>query len=209
MKAGRFITLEGGEGGGKTTQRAILAARLRAGGLTVIETREPGGTPEAEVLRGLLLDPAIAWDKRAELLLLYAARVQHVEQVIRPALARGDWVISDRFADSSLAYQGFGFGLGLDAIRPVHQFALGDFTPDLTLILDLPVATGFARAAARGAATDRYEGQARDFHERLRLGFLQLAAADPARYAVIDATPDADAVATAVWQLVQSRLQPG
>ena len=207
MTRGRFITLEGGEGAGKTTQRAMLAERLRALGLTVVETREPGGTPEAEALRALLIDPATAWDERAELLLLYAARIQHVTNRIRPALARGEWVICDRFADSSMAYQGYGLGLGPKLVRQIHDFALGAFKPDLTLILDLPVADGFARAAARGAAADRYESLDRDFHERLRQGFLAIAKGSPKRCRVIDAMPGPAAVADAIWAAVAPLAQ--
>lgn len=202
MTRGRFITLEGGEGAGKTTQRALLAERLRALKLTVVETREPGGTPEAEALRALLIDPATQWDKRAELLLLYAARMQHVTNKIKPALARGEWVICDRFSDSSMAYQGYGLGLGTKLVKQIHDFALDKFKPDLTLILDLEVAEGFARAASRGAAADRYESLDHAFHERLRQGFLTIAKSSPKRCRVIDARPGPAAVAEAIWAAV-------
>lgn len=206
MTRGRFITLEGGEGAGKTTQREILADRLRSHGKTVIVTREPGGPAVAESLRNLLIDKEIPWDRRAELLVFYAARIQHVEQTIKPALARGNWVICDRFADSSMAYQGYGMGLDRDQITQIHRFALGDFQPDLTLILDLPVSLGFARMQARGMAADRYESLDQAFHERLRQGFLTIAKDNPARCRVIDASAGADVVSDALWSMVADYL---
>lgn len=146
------------------------------------------------------------WDAIGEALLLNAARREHVTRLIRPALASGEWVVCDRFADSTIAYQGYGHGLPLDALGALHRFALGEFIPDLTLILDLPVAVGLARAAARADAADRFERLDSDFHERLRHGFLAIAAAEPLRCAVIDASADRDAVHRAIVATVAARL---
>lgn len=205
--AGRFITFEGGEGAGKTTQLHRLAAHLRNMGRTVVESREPGGTPSAEAIRQLLVrgEPG-RWRPESEALLNYAARCEHVNAVIRPALARGEWVLCDRFADSTLAYQGYGRGLGAETVRRLHALVLGDFAPDLTLILDLPVEAGLSRAEARGGRDDRFERMDRDFHGRLRQGYLSIAADEPERCAVIDATADVDTVGDAIWTTVRERL---
>ncbi|MBM3644983.1 MAG: dTMP kinase [Alphaproteobacteria bacterium] len=204
---GRFITLEGGEGAGKTTQIARLRDWLEARGVRSIATREPGGSPGAEAIRKLLVEGAAdRWDGTTEALLHYAARRDHLRATVRPALAAGTWVVCDRFADSTLAYQGFGHGLDRDSIARLHLVAIGDFRPDLTVMLDLPVAAGLARAAARRGAETRYESLAADFHERVRAGFLAIAAAEPERCAVVDATRDADAVAADIAQIVARRL---
>jgi dTMP kinase len=185
---GRFISVEGGEGVGKSTQVGLLAAALDRAGITVRKTREPGGSPGAEAIRRLLLEgDSQRWDAISEVLLLIAARHDHVTRLIRPALEQGLWVLSDRFADSTLAYQGYGRGLELGDLAVLHRVAVGDFAPDLTLILDLPVEVGLARAAARSAA-DRFERLDRDFHERLRQGFRQIAADNPSRCVLIDAS---------------------
>jgi dTMP kinase len=204
--AGRFITLEGGEGAGKTTQRALLAAALRAAGLEAVETREPGGEAGAEAIRGLLVtgEPG-RWEPMAETLLHYAARAQHVARVIAPALARGAWVVSDRFADSTAVYQGAGQGVAAATIAAIDAAALGGFAPHLTLVLDLPVEQGLARAASR-AATNRYERFDHGFHERIREGFLRIARDNPGRCAVIDASRPAEAVADAIRAAVAARL---
>lgn len=204
--AGRFITLEGGEGAGKTTQRALLAAALRAAGLEAVETREPGGEAGAEAIRGLLVtgEPG-RWEPMAETLLHYAARAQHVVRVIAPALARGAWVVSDRFADSTAVYQGAGQGVPAATIAAIDAAALGGFVPDLTLVLDLPVEQGLARAASR-AETNRYERFDSGFHRRIREGFLRIARENPGRCAVIDASLPADAVAGAIRREVGARL---
>ena len=205
--AGSFISFEGGEGGGKSTQLGRLAARLQARGIAVVSTREPGGAPGAEEIRRLLVEGSTGrWAPMSEALLHYAARIEHVARTVAPALARGDWVLSDRFADSTMAYQGYGHELGADAIAALHRLALGALQPDLTLILDLPVAVGLARAGARGGAEDRYERMDVAFHERLRRGFLAIAAAHPERCRLIDATGDVDAVAAAVWAAVAGRF---
>ncbi|MGH7053326.1 MAG: dTMP kinase [Stellaceae bacterium] len=209
-KRGKFITIEGGEGAGKTTQVRLLVEALGRAGIAAHGTREPGGSPGGEAIRHLLLDGAAgAWDATSEALLMVAARREHVVRTIRPALAQGVWIVCDRFADSTLAYQGYGGGLPVAALLALHRFALGDFVPDLTVILDLPVKEGLARAAARGggspAAGDRFERRDRAFHERLRQGFLAIARADPARCAIVDAGAEVAAVHRAVLAVVAQR----
>lgn len=207
---GRFITLEGGEGAGKSTQIRRLGEHLRSAGRDVIETREPGGSPGAEEIRGLLLGGGVdRWDDVAEALLMYAARRDHLARKIWPALARGQWVLCDRFEDSTRAYQGAGSGLDRSVIDALGQVARGDFAPDLTLILDLPVAVGRERAAARRGPNDRFEQRDDAFHERVRQGFLAVATAEPDRCAVIDASQPVDAVAQAIARTVERRLGPG
>lgn len=191
--SGRFISLEGGEGTGKSTQLRRLAARLRANGHEVIETREPGGTPGAEAIRKLLVEgDAGRWSPAVEALLMNAARADHVERLIRPALARGAWVLSDRYADSTLVYQGVAGALAEESLRTLHGFATGGVWPDLTLILDLPEADGLARAAARAGGEGRFEAKGAAYHAAVRAGFRARAAAEPARCRLIDAsgTPD-------------------
>jgi dTMP kinase len=208
-RRGRFIAIEGGEGVGKSTQAGLLAAALERLGVRVQTTREPGGSAGAEAIRRLLLEgEGERWDGISEALLLVAARRDHVARLIVPALAQGNWVVSDRFADSTFAYQGYGKGVGLDALVALHRFALGDFAPDLTVILDLPVETGLARAAARSPA-DRFERLDRDFHERLRQGFRQIAADNPSRCILIDASGDPETVHRAVIAAVNGRLLTG
>ncbi|MSO92710.1 MAG: dTMP kinase [Rhodospirillales bacterium] len=208
MARGKFITLEGGEGAGKSTHLAALAPRLRAAGLEVVVTREPGGTPGAEEIRRLLVEgPVARWEPETEALLHYAARMEHVAKVIRPALAAGRWVISDRFADSTLAYQGYGHGLDRAWIARLDALMLGGFRPDLTVILDLPVKTGLARAAARRKGGNRYEQMARVFHARVRKGFRAIARREPKRCVLIDASRDLDAVRRAIFNAVAHRLR--
>ena len=201
--AARFITLEGGEGAGKSTQARRLAAALRGAGLDIIETREPGGSPGAEEIRPLLTtgEPA-RWSPMAETLLHFAARADHVRRTIRPALAAGRWVCCDRFADSTMAYQGYGHGIDRDFIARLAGAVLGDLRPDLTLIFDLPVEQGLARAAARSGHEDRYEKMDRKFHEALRRGFLDIAVQDPQRCVVIDAGGDE----AMTWKQVSAAL---
>ncbi|MBC2678743.1 MULTISPECIES: dTMP kinase [Pseudomonas] len=184
---GLFITLEGPEGAGKSTNREYLAERLRASGLDVVLTREPGGTPLAERIRELLLAPSdetMCVD--TELLLMFAARAQHLAQVIRPALARGAVVLCDRFTDATYAYQGGGRGLSQERIAQLETFVQGTLRPDLTLVFDLPVEVGLARASARGRL-DRFEQEGRAFFEAVRGAYLARAAAAPSRYRVVDA----------------------
>jgi dTMP kinase len=202
--SGKFITLEGGEGGGKSTQARRLAEALSALGLPVLLTREPGGAPGAEHLRGLLLGGSIDWSAPAETLLHFAARAEHVERTIRPALDAGIWVVCDRFADSTMVYQGWGQGADRAAIATLTGM-LG-LRPDLTLVLDVAVETTLARLARRGTAADRYERLGAGFFATIREGFLAVAAAEPARCVVLDGEPDEDAVAEAVLAAVRGRL---
>jgi dTMP kinase len=202
-----LITVEGGEGAGKSTQVELLINALTLTGIAVRQTREPGGSPDAEVIRRLLLEGVRdRWDAIGEVLLFYAARRDHVIKLIEPALAQGQWVVCDRFADSTLAYQGYGRGLPLADLSALHRFALGDFAPDLTLILDLPVAEGLARAARRSADTDRFERLDAAFHERLRQGFRQIAADHPERCVLIDANGEVDSVHRSIITAVAARL---
>jgi dTMP kinase len=194
MKKGMFITLEGGEGAGKSTQLAYVRQRLEEAGLTLHVTREPGGTPLAERIRDLLLDhrqTAMADD--TELLLMFAARAQHLAELIRPALAAGDWVLCDRFTDATYAYQGGGRGIDPARIAVLEDWVQGELRPDLTLLLDLPVATGMARANDRGEL-DRFEREQQAFFERVRAAYLAQAAREPGRYRVLDAAQSIEAV---------------
>lgn len=201
---GRFITIEGGEGAGKSTQGRGLAEALRRAGLPVLLTREPGGAPGAELLRGLLLEGAVDWSPLAEALLHFAARAEHVAKTIRPALAAGTWVVCDRYADSTVAYQGYGQGADCDAIGALAR--LIGLRPDLTIVLDVSVATGQARLAARGLPADRYERLGAEFLARVHAGFRTIAAAEPERCVLISAEDSEPAVATAVLAAVASRL---
>jgi dTMP kinase len=204
---GLFITLEGPEGAGKSTNREYLADRLREHGVDVLLTREPGGTPLAERIRELLLDPSdepMAAD--TELLLVFAARAQHLQQVIRPALARGCVVLCDRFTDATYAYQGGGRGLPIERIAQLEQFVQGELRPDLTLIFDLPVETGLARAAARGRL-DRFEQEGRSFFDAVRQAYLQRAEQAPQRYRVLDAGQTLAQVQTDIDALLPSLLE--
>ena len=207
MAHGRFISFEGGEGAGKTTQIRRLADRLAPLVGEVVLTREPGGSAGAEALRELLVrGETDRWSPMSETLILYAAREDHLERRIRPALARGAWVLSDRFADSTRAYQGAGGGTSAGFIAALEAAVLGAVRPELTLILDLPVEEGLARAMARGGGEARFEHKGRPFHERLRQGFLEIARAEPDRCVVVDATVAPDRVAEQVWAAVGARL---
>ncbi|KQO28267.1 dTMP kinase [Pseudomonas chengduensis] len=204
---GLFITLEGPEGAGKSTNREYLAERLREQGINVVLTREPGGTPLAERIRELLLDPSdepMAAD--TELLLVFAARAQHLQQVIRPALAKGSVVLCDRFTDATYAYQGGGRGLSNERIAQLEQFVQGELRPDLTLIFDLPVEIGLARAAARGRL-DRFEQEGRGFFEAVRQAYLQRAKQAPQRYRVLDAGQTLAQVQADIDALLPSLLE--
>lgn len=204
MARGYFITLEGGEGAGKSTQARRLAAALAAAGVPVLRTREPGGAPGAERIRELLLSPG-SWDSLTEAMLHFAARREHVVRSIRPMLEAGAWVICDRFADSTLAYQGAGQGLAYETWARLCDLTLEGLQPDLTLILDLPVEAGLARAGARSAA-DRYERLGTDFHARIRAGFADIAQREPARCVVLDAARDAEAVYASIAETLRQRL---
>lgn len=203
-----FISFEGGEGAGKSTQLARLAGRLRDAGREVVATREPGGSDGAEKIRELLVRGASdLWSPITETLLMYAARRDHIERVIGPALMRGAVVICDRFIDSTRAYQGAGGGAPDGLIEALERHVLDGVRPDLTLIFDLPVEIGLARAVGRGDGEVRFENKDAAFHERLREGFLSIAKREPARCAVIDATGDPDAVEARVWGEVAYRLE--
>lgn len=204
-----FITFEGGEGSGKSTQIKRLAARLEAQGYHVLVTREPGGTPEAEAVRALLVSGDVArWTAKSEALLNYAAREQHLVQVIRPALAAGRIVLCDRFMDSTRAYQGYGGGCDPAFIDALEQAVVGDTRPDLTLIFDIDPAVGLARARERGdaIAEDRYERKGLAFHTKLRDGFLDILRRNPERCRLIDASQSIDAVSDDVWSIVSGAL---
>ncbi|HWX49141.1 MAG TPA: dTMP kinase [Roseomonas sp.] len=205
MARGVFITLEGGEGAGKTTLARRLAEELALAGQPVLRTREPGGAPGAEALRNLLLAGDIAWDPVAEAMLMFAARREHVAKTIAPALAAGAWVVCDRFADSTLAYQCHGHGLDPAVWRGLHDIALPGFRPDLTLVLDLPAEAGMARAVARGAP-DRFERLGAEFHARVRDAFRDLAAADPDRCVLLDASQPPTPLYGAAATILRDRL---
>ena len=203
---GRFVTFEGGEGAGKTTQLERLASWLEGRGLEVVRTREPGGTPGAEAVRRLLVEGgAERWLPSTELLLVAAARDDHLRRLVLPALARGAWVLCDRYTDSTYAYQGVGGGLDPERIAALHEHVLDAPRPDLTLLLDLPPAAGLARREAAGRST-RFDAMDEAFHARVREGFLALAAGEPDRIALVDASPDPDAVAAAIRELVAGRF---
>ncbi len=207
MARGKFITLEGGEGAGKSTQAALLGEVLREAGIDVVVTREPGGAPGAEEIRRLLVEGGVSrWEPVTEALLHYAARREHLANTVFPALQAGRWVVCDRFADSTMAYQGYGLELGRDAIARLHELVVGDFAPDLTVILDLPVEVGLERAAAESGREDRYERMDRDFHRRLRDGFLDIARRAPERCAVVDAGASVKEVQRVIRALVDDRL---
>jgi dTMP kinase len=205
-KAGRFITFEGGEGAGKSTQVRLLAETLKSRGVDVVTTREPGGSPGAEDIRNLLVkgEPG-RWDPLVETLLIYAARADHVAATVKPALARGATVLCDRFMDSTYAYQGAGRGLPRETIRRIESIAVPDLKPDLTLILDLPVETGLRRAAARHGGETRFERFDVAFHERLRETFREIARHHPERCALIDASQSEADVAGAILRVVEAR----
>jgi dTMP kinase len=226
----RFITLEGGEGAGKSTHARRLSQSLADHGIENIVTREPGGSPGAEDIRRLLVQGDVdRWDPIAETLLLFAARRDHILRTIKPALSNGCWVICDRFTDSTYAYQGVGRGLDRETISNLHRLAIGDFAPDLTLMLDVPPATGLLRTSTRAmplfdpAMKDpdspeaksalnrrkeaRFERFGKTFHEQLRQAFLDIAKREPMRCVVVDATDTQDAVAKVIWDAVRMRLR--
>lgn len=207
---GRFITIEGGEGVGKSTQIAALAEFLRASGVEVVLTREPGGTRRAEQIRELLLESvAEPMPPTCELLLVFAGRATHLENVIRPALQRGAWVVCDRFTDATFAYQGGGRGMDAATIAQLEELVQGELRPDLTLLLDAPLEIAAVRAQERNAArgsVDRFEREQQDFFERVRRVYLKRARQEPGRFAVIDAAASRDAVAAAIRSAIQSRL---
>lgn len=222
-KKGKFITFEGGEGTGKSTHTHALRERLEKSGHKVVETREPGGTPGAEIVRHLLKTGAVEpLGAFAEAVVIAAARDDHVTQLIRPALDKGSWVVCDRFSDSTHAYQGAGGGVDDNLLRALERLTVGETVPDLTVILDAPAEVALARARSRndgeGEGEDKGEGEANGadrfekeslaFHDKLRRAFLKIAEENPKRCVVIDATADKEAVAEKVWESVSERLKP-
>lgn len=217
MATGKLITFEGGEGAGKSTQARLLAERLREAGHTVVETREPGGTKRGEKIREFLLSGKVKeYGPMGEAVLFSAARDDHLREVIRPALERGDWVLCDRFSDSTAAYQGAAGGIKPSVIRGLEKVAVGDTMPDLTVILDIPAEAGLERASARNRDSesngppdgDHFETKALRFHEALRACFLQIAKEAPERCVVVNAQLPETAVAEDVWGAVVERLEP-
>jgi len=203
---GLFVTFEGGEGSGKSTQLARLAARLRARGLEPLVTREPGGTPLAEGIRDLLLDPARRPGAMSEVLLMEAARADLVASLVRPALAAGRVVLCDRYDDSTLAYQGAGRGLDSGLLALLNQAATGGLEPDLTLLYDVPPEVGLARRESAAGETNRLDREPADFHLRVRRCFLDLAAAEPQRWVVLDATATPEELEQTGWAALERRL---
>ena len=208
MARGKLITFEGPEGAGKSTQAALLISKLESRGLEVVYTREPGGTKLGEAIRGILQFNAAgeAPCPESEVLLFEASRAQLVRHVIQPALARGAWVLCDRFADSTTAYQGFGRGFSVELMETVNRFAIGAAVPDMTILLDVNVSLGMQRCAKRQAGSkgppDRIENEALAFHEQVRQGYLELARRHPGRFRTVDAMRPAELVAVDVWTLV-------
>ena len=210
MSDGKFITFEGGEGAGKSTQVRLLADGLRQTGISVTETREPGGSPGAEAIRELLVTGGTdRWSGTSEALLNYAARRDHMDQTILPALKQGAWVICDRFADSTMAYQGYGHQLGAEWVAGLHQLVMVDLKPDLTFVFDIGPDQGLKRANSRSDTEDRYERMDTEFHDRLRDGFLKIAAAEPERCFVLDASGTVEDVQAEIIAVVQNRLGLG
>ena len=204
---GIFMTLEGGEGSGKTTHARRLCERLIAHGLDVLQTREPGGTLLAERLRSILLDHSVETiAPETEAYLIFAARRQHVDHVIRPALARGMLVVCDRFSDSTMAYQGYGRGLDLRVLRTMNNLATGKLAPQLTLLFDVPIAIGLSRRRGRAATQNRLDRETEQFHRKVRAGFHALARREPRRILVIDSTQPLESVAQTVEELVMTRF---
>ncbi len=210
MKPNFFITFEGGEGAGKSTQARLLAAFLEKQGASCLLTREPGGSPGAEEIRNLVVKGTVGrWDVMTEALLMFAARRDHLVNTVWPALKEGKTVICDRFADSTMAYQGFGYadkGLGQAAVEQLYQIVVGSFKPDLTIILDMPVESGIERALKRDANANRYEKMGLDFHRNLRRAFLEIEKKEPGRCVVIDATGSIDEIHAKIVSVVQKRL---
>lgn len=208
MNKGRFITFEGGEGTGKSTQVKLLASYLSQSGGDVVQTREPGGSPSAEEIRSLLVTGAAdRWSPLAETLLFYAARVEHWRQIIEPSISRGAHVLCDRFADSTIAYQAYAGGLDRHMVEQLHRLVMTGVEPDLTIVLDLPVDEGLKRAASRRDSETRFERKGREFHQRLRQGFLDIAQRFPNRCFVIDASQSIERVHSAVLAALKLRLR--
>lgn len=206
MTTGVFITLEGGEGAGKSTQLKLLEERLTTFGIDTVRTREPGGVPSAETIRDLLVNGKTdKWRPLTETLLHFAARHEHISRLVQPALEKGQWVLCDRFADSTAAYQGYAQNIDLETISTLYVLTVGKLEPNLTVILDLPVEVGLERADDRGVGGTRYEQMGLEFHQRLRDGFLQIAADNPHRCSIVDATQSIEQISEDIMTLVQQR----
>ena len=203
---GKFISFEGGDGAGKSTQLSLLSGDLEALGRRVILTREPGGTRLSEQIRSWVLHESGALCKQAELLLIFAARAQHISEVIRPALLRGDWVLCDRFTDASYAYQGGGRGIPVGFIQQIEAVSTEGMRPDLTLLLDLPVIQGIERSVGRGQGGDRFEEQDLEFKQRVRQAYLDRQSDEPDRIRIINATKSVESVHTQIWDLVSNLI---
>lgn len=207
MTTGVFITLEGGEGAGKSTQLKLLEERLVTHEIDIVRTREPGGVPSAETIRDLLVNGETdKWRPLTETLLHFAARHEHISRLVQPALDRGQWVLCDRFADSTTAYQGYAQNIDLETIATLYRLAVGNLEPNLTIILDLPVEVGLERAEDRGIGGTRYEKMGIEFHKRLRDGFLQIAANNPHRCSILDATQSIEEISEDIMALVEERF---
>lgn len=208
MTSAKFITFEGADGSGKSTQAVMLSDRLKLFGISVTLTREPGGTDGAEQIRSLLVEgKAERWSPLCEALLHYAARRDHMEKTIIPSLEAGSWVVSDRFADSTMAYQGYGRQLGREMVERLHELVVGDLVPDLTIILDVPQHLGLHRAASRKGSEDRYERMEADFHARLCSGFLDIASHEPNRCVVMDAARTVDEIHNRIVDVAEKRFE--
>ena len=206
VKRGQFISFEGGEGAGKTTQAERLVEALSGAGIEAVLTREPGGTYGAERIRELVLSgTSDRWSGMTELLLMYAARLDHVEKLIKPALERGAWVVSDRFADSSVAYQGHARGLGAERVEALHDVVMEGFAPDLTILFDMDPVMAQRRVETRGEALSRFDTESMDFHNRLRMAFQTIAAANPDRVVTVEADHPRDVVTTRILHAVTER----
>ena len=207
MITGVFITLEGGEGAGKSTQLKLLEERLVTHEIDIVRTREPGGVPSAETIRDLLANGETdKWRPLTETLLHFAARHEHISRLVQPALDRGQWVLCDRFADSTTAYQGYAQNIDLETIATLYRLAVGNLEPNLTIILDLPVEVGLERAEDRGIGGTRYEKMGIEFHKRLRDGFLRIAANNPHRCSILDATQSIEEISEYIMALVEERF---
>ncbi len=202
----KFISFEGGEGAGKTTQIKFLGEALRHAGYEVVIAREPGGTPDAELVREIVLDGEPGrWTAKEEMLLMYTARSQLVRTVIGPALERGAWVLCDRFADSTMVYQGYAGGVSLETIQALHKLVLGDFNPDITFIMDIAPDSGMARVHSRAEVLNQFERREAKFYEDARHAYLSIAKAEPERCAIINAAQDATSVAVDIVQVIKDR----
>lgn len=207
LERGKFITLEGGEGAGKTTQATRLQAILEKAGIEAVTTREPGGTFGAEAIRDLVLSGTHErWSGMTELLLMYAARLDHVHKLIKPALARGAWVICDRFSDSSIAYQGYARGLGEERVSAVHTLVMEGFAPDLTILFDIDPILALKRVQTRGEDLSRFDTEDLDFHKTLRKGFLEIAERESNRVKIVDAASSRDAITRQIQHLLMKQF---